>query len=107
MVMPAVGVTVGSCCTAARTGHTTSAAAAAASSIRALNTKHLGLPRQPEFAGRSHVAEECGRGDDGGAGEVALAAESHAVLPVAIECRDRALSRRERVFALAEAGSAP
>ena len=58
------------------------------------HAKELGVPRQPELGRRRHVAEQRRGGDDGGAGEVAFAAESHAVLPVAVERRDRALARR-------------
>src|SRR6185436_17239994 len=71
------------------------------------NTEFLRVPFQPELAGRSHVAEQRRRGHDHRAGEVAFAAEPHAVLPVAIERRDRALAFFERIRSLAEAGAAP
>ena len=45
----------------------------------------LRIPLEPELARRRHVADERGRGDDGGAGEIAFAAEPHPVLPVAVE----------------------
>ena len=67
----------------------------------------LGVPLEAELGRRRHVADQRRGGDDGGAGEVAFAAESHAVLPVAVERRDRALARRQRVGALAEARAAP
>ena len=49
---------------------------------------------QPQLSRRRHVARERRGGDDGGTREVAFAAESHPVLPVAIERRDRAFARR-------------
>src|SRR5438046_9460019 len=64
-----------------------------------------GIPGDAELVGRRHVADERRRRDDGGTGEVALAAEPHAVLPVAIERRDRALPRVQRIGTLAQAGS--
>ena len=51
----------------------------------------LGIPCRCRARWRGHVAEQRRRGDDGRAGEVAFAAEAHAVLPVAVERRDRAL----------------
>src|SRR4030095_10072278 len=53
------------------------------------------------------VADERRGGDDGGTGEIAFAAEPHAILPVAVERRDRALTLHERVRTLSEAGTAP
>src|SRR4051795_7843044 len=67
----------------------------------------VGVPRQPELARRRHVANQRRRGDDDRAGEVAFAAEPHAVLPVAIERRDRALPFFERIRSLAEALPSP
>ena len=66
-----------------------------------------GIPCQPELVRRRHVADERRGGDDGRAGEIAFAAEAHAVLPVAVERRDRALPFLERVRPLAEARPAP
>src|SRR5258705_347298 len=51
----------------------------------------LGIPLEPELRGRRHVAGERGCGHDGRTRQVALAADAHAVLPVAVERRDRAL----------------
>src|SRR5215510_10866895 len=65
------------------------------------------IPFETELARRGHVADERRGGDDGGAGEIAFAAEPHAILPVAIERRDRALPLDERVRSLTEARSAP
>src|SRR5262245_44749559 len=78
-----------------------------AGSMRASDRETLGAPIEPELAGRRHVAEERRCGDDGRAREVALAAQSHAILPIAIEGRDGALSGAQRVGSLAEAGAAP
>src|SRR5688572_2616780 len=72
-----------------------------------LDAKSFGIPPQTELAGRRHVADERRGGDDGGAGEVAFAAESHPVLPVAVERGDGALARSQRVGALAETGTTP
>src|ERR1035437_1823320 len=66
-----------------------------------------GIPLEPRFARRRHVADQRRRGDDGGAGEIAFAAEAHAVLPVAVERGDGALSLAERVRPLPEARPAP
>ena len=65
------------------------------------------VPLQSELGRRSHVAEERGRGDDGRAGQIAFPADTHPVLPVAIERRDRALTGLQRVRSLAEARAAP
>src|SRR5262245_59992152 len=65
------------------------------------------IPFDAQLAGRGHVADERRGGDHGGAGEVAFAAEPHAILPVAIERRDRALPFHQRVRPLPEAGTAP
>src|SRR5262245_47439903 len=72
-----------------------------------LDSKHFGPPLDAELAGRRHVPEHRGRRDDGRAREVAFAAETHAILPVAIERRNGALSAVKGVFSLAEAGTAP
>ncbi len=45
----------------------------------------LGLPAKLQGARRGHVAEQRRRRDDGGAREVPLAADAHAVLPVTVE----------------------
>src|SRR5919204_6392016 len=63
----------------------------------------LSVPFQSQFARRGHVADERGGGDDRGAGEKSFAPQPHAVLPVAIERRDGALTGRQRVLSLAEA----
>src|SRR5947209_14233977 len=67
----------------------------------------LGRPPQVQRARRRHVSEQGRRRDDGRAREVALAADAHPVLPVAVEGRDRALTFLERVVALSEARAAP
>src|SRR5436309_739227 len=71
------------------------------------DTELLRVPLQPKLARRRHVADERRGGDDGGAGKVAFTADAHAVLPVAIERCDGALSLAKRVRALAETGPAP
>src|SRR5438128_7455801 len=71
------------------------------------DTELLRVPFQPKLARWRHVADERRGGDDGGAGKVALAADAHAVLPVAIERRDGALSLAQRIRALAETRPAP
>src|ERR1051325_6822261 len=65
------------------------------------------IPGDAELVGRRHVADERRCRHHGGAGEVTFAAQAHAVLPVAIERRDRALARVQRIGTLAEAGAAP
>src|SRR5215471_14379400 len=84
--------------------------------ISAFGIRHLALtldaeafriPRQAQLRRRGHVPDERGGRHDRGTREVAFAAESHAVLPVAVERRDGALPGRERVGPLAEAGAAP
>src|SRR4051812_9466407 len=72
-----------------------------------LDPELLGIPCQPELARRRHIPDQRRRGDHDRTGEVALAAEAHAVLPVAVERRDRALPLFERVGPLAETGAAP
>src|SRR5689334_6584561 len=69
--------------------------------------ERLGRPRETQLARRAHVAEQRARGHDGRTGEVALAADAHAVRPVAVERRDRLLPGLERVGPLPEAGPAP
>src|SRR5262245_7648241 len=67
----------------------------------ALDTKLIGIPLEAELAWRRHVADQRRCGDDRGTGEITFAAESHAVLPVAVERRNRALPFRERIGSLA------
>src|SRR5215467_3004650 len=67
----------------------------------------IGIPFDAELARRSHIADERRRGDDGGTRQVALAAEAHAILPVAIERRNRALAFDQRIRPLSEAWAAP
>src|ERR1700681_379184 len=67
----------------------------------------LGVPFDPELLRPRHVAEQCRGSDDRGAGEVAETADSHPVLPVAVERGDGDLSLLERVWTLAEARTAP
>src|SRR5258708_26422851 len=74
---------------------------------RASHTEFLRIPSQPELARRRHVADERRRGDDGGAGKIAFAAETHAILPVAVERRDCALPLDQRVRTLARAPTPP
>ena len=74
---------------------------------RAHTPKSSGSHVRPSSRGRRHEPEQRRRGDDRGAREVAFAAESHAVLPVPVERRDRALPRTERIRPLSEARSAP
>src|SRR5437764_2793468 len=57
----------------------------------ASHTEFLRIPSQPEFARRRHVADERRRGDDGGTGKIAFTAETHAILPVAVERSNCAL----------------
>src|SRR4026209_395672 len=63
----------------------------AGGTVGALQPVLLRFPLQPELARRRPVADEGRRGDHGRARQVAFAAEAHAVLPVAVEGRDRAL----------------
>src|SRR5438105_968104 len=74
---------------------------------RTLDPISLGRPLEVQLARWRHVAEQRRRRDDRGAREVALAADAHPVLPVAVERRDRALTLSERVVALPEARAAP
>src|SRR5262245_10647371 len=71
------------------------------------DTKFLRIPLQPQLARRRHVADERRRRHHRRAGEIAFAAEAHAVLPIAVERRDRAFTGVQRVRALAEARTAP
>jgi hypothetical protein len=72
-----------------------------------LDSVKISIPFQPELRGWRHIASERRSGHDGRAGEVTLAANAHAILPIAIECRDRALTRLERIWPLTEARTAP
>src|SRR5437764_2795043 len=74
---------------------------------RASHTEFLRIPSQPELARRRHVADERRRGDDGGTGKIAFTAETHAILPVAVERSNCALPLDELVGTLAEARTAP
>src|SRR5205085_4238525 len=56
---------------------------------------------------RRHEAKQRGRGNDGGTRQVPFATEPHAVLPIAIEGGNRALSGGQRVRTLAETRAAP
>src|SRR6185295_11987999 len=73
----------------------------------ALHPELLGIPFQTELARRRHVADERRRCDDGRARQVPFAAQPHAVLPVAVERRDRALALLQCVGSLAETRTAP
>src|SRR4030095_2393654 len=66
------------------------------------DTEFLRIPLQPELARRRHVAHERRCGHHGRTREIAFSAEAHAVLPVAIERRNRALARMQGVRTLAE-----
>src|SRR3954469_21686348 len=72
-----------------------------------LNAKRLCVPREPQFRRRRHVTDQRRGGDDDRTGEVAFAAEAHAILPVAVERGNGALPFFERIWSLAEARSAP
>jgi hypothetical protein len=65
------------------------------------------VPIQSEFGRRRHEPEKGRRRDYSRAGQIALAAKSHTILPVPVERRDCALSWAERVWPLAEARPAP
>src|SRR5512142_1350864 len=71
-----------------------------------LDPEALGLPGEAELLRRRHVTDEGGCRDHGGAREIPLAPEAHAVLPVAVERRDRPLPLLQGVRALTEAGTA-
>src|SRR5881227_3637651 len=71
------------------------------------DTELFRVPFEAELARRRHVADDRRCGDDRGAGEIAFAADAHAILPVAVERRDRALAGVQRVGPLAEARAAP
>jgi predicted DCC family thiol-disulfide oxidoreductase YuxK len=72
-----------------------------------LDPEPLGFPFQAELGRGRHVSDQRRRGDDGGRGEVPFAADSHPVLPVAVEGRDGALARGQGVGTLPEARPAP
>ena len=65
--------------------HTDRGGDARSESAESSDTEVLRVPRQAELVGRRHVAEQRRRRHDGGAGQIAFAAEAHAVLPVAVE----------------------
>ena len=72
-----------------------------------LDSVLFGIPAEPELGRRRHVAGERRGGNHRRRCEITFAADAHAVLPVAIERGDRALTLRERIGPLAEAGTAP
>ena len=72
-----------------------------------LYSVEIGIPLQPELGRWRHVAGERRSGHDGRAGEVTLAANTHAILPITIEGRDRALTRLERIWPLTKTRAAP
>src|SRR6476661_6945520 len=65
-----------------------------------LDAVDLGVPFQAELGGRCHVTGERGRGYDGRAGEIAFPPDTHSVLPVPVERRNRAFAFRKRVGSL-------
>src|SRR5439155_13807510 len=67
----------------------------------------LRTPLDPELARGRHVAEERGRRDNCRTREIAEAADTHAVRPVAVERGDGALALPERVGTLTETLPAP
>src|SRR5947209_5757545 len=72
--------------------------------LRAENAALLG---QTELLRRRPVSGDRRCGHDRGAREIPFASEPHAVLPIAIERRDRALAGVQRVGPLPEARTAP
>src|SRR5262245_58202277 len=72
-----------------------------------LDAIQIRIPFEAELSRRRHVADVRRCGDHRGTREIPFAAEAHTLLPVASERRDGALPLRQRVFALAEARSAP
>src|SRR5258706_15927168 len=74
--------------------------------IQALD-EALRAPLDAELARGAHVAKQRRRGDDRRTREVAEATDAHAVGPVSVERRDRALAFLESVGPLAEARTAP
>src|SRR5438445_11705276 len=71
------------------------------------DAKFFRIPFQSELARRRHISDERGGRDDRRARKIAFAAQTHPVLPVSIERRDRALAFSECVGSLTEAGTAP
>src|ERR1051325_5719848 len=67
----------------------------------------IGIPLEAEPTRRRHVAGDRGRRDHRRTGEVAFPADTHSILPVAIERRDGALPFLERVRSLTETRSTP
>src|SRR5207248_4693318 len=67
----------------------------------------LGIPLDAERGRSRHVAEQRRRRDHGRARQVTEAADPHAVLPVAIDRRDRSFALLERIRTLAETRAAP
>ena len=72
-----------------------------------LYAEALRVPFQAKRRRRRHEAQQRGRRDDGWTGEIPFAAKPHAILPVSIERRNRALTGAERVGSLTEARTAP
>src|SRR5438477_12259053 len=71
------------------------------------HSEPLGLPLEAELVGRGEVSDQGRGGHDGRRREISLAADAHAVLPVAVEGRDRPLPLFQRVRSLSETGAAP
>src|SRR4051812_4521354 len=98
------------CCVSSATINPQSAIRNPQSAIRnpqLSDAEFLGIPLQPQLTRWRHVADERRGGDDDRAGEKAFAAEAHAVLPVAVERRNRALPLFERIRPLSKTGTAP
>src|ERR1700741_185921 len=81
--------------------------ASAGAQQRRSDPEDLRLPLEAELGWRRHEAEKRGSRDDRGAREGAFPAVSHAILPVPVERRDRALPGGERVRPLPEARPTP
>src|SRR5262245_56778264 len=71
------------------------------------DSKPFRIPLQPELARRRHVPDERRSGDDSRTCQVSFTANTHTVLPVAIERGNRTLARRQSIRPLPEAGAAP
>src|SRR5262245_17971529 len=82
-------------------------ATARCDSVGTSDSELIRIPGEAEFVGRRHVAQQRRRGDDGRTCEIAFAAETHAILPVPVERRNRPLTCGQRVRPLAKAGPAP
>src|SRR5436309_7212255 len=117
-VMTSTPVRKVGCCACACDGPCAASGAATRNAARArgncfiatrilLDAVDLWIPFQAELRGRRHVTGERGGGDDRRAGEIAFAADTHPVLPVPVERRNRTFAVRKCVGALAETGTAP